>query len=174
MKRFEKRIYIPLPDINARAKMFQLNVGNTKCSLQPHNFRELAEKTDGYSGSDIAVVVRDALMEPVRKVQLATHFKQVTGGKWMPCSPGEPGAIEKLWTELEGTDLEEPPLTDVDFKRAVSTSRPSVNQADIDQYTTWTVCIALLSVGPIQRLIVDLLAGGVWSGGIVSLLIRAC
>jgi len=29
------------------------------------------------SGSDIAVVVRDALMEPIRKVQSATHFKPV-------------------------------------------------------------------------------------------------
>lgn len=31
-----------------------------------------------YSGSDIAVVVRDALMQPVRKVQTATHFKRVS------------------------------------------------------------------------------------------------
>jgi hypothetical protein len=30
-----------------------------------------------YSGSDIAVVVRDALMQPIRKVQTATHFKWV-------------------------------------------------------------------------------------------------
>lgn len=28
-----------------------------------------------YSGADIQIVVRDALMEPVRKVQSATHFK---------------------------------------------------------------------------------------------------
>lgn len=28
-----------------------------------------------YSGADISIVVRDALMEPVRKVQTATHFK---------------------------------------------------------------------------------------------------
>ena len=33
-----------------------------------------------YSGSDIAVVVRDALMQPVRKVLSATHFKQVSAG----------------------------------------------------------------------------------------------
>ena len=31
-----------------------------------------------FSGSDIAILVRDALMEPVRKVQLATHFKKVS------------------------------------------------------------------------------------------------
>ena len=30
-----------------------------------------------YSGADISIVVRDALMQPVRKVQQATHFKRV-------------------------------------------------------------------------------------------------
>lgn len=32
---------------------------------------------DSYSGSDIAILVRDALMQPIRKVQSATHFKWV-------------------------------------------------------------------------------------------------
>lgn len=31
-----------------------------------------------YSGSDIAVIVRDALMQPVRKVLSATHFREVS------------------------------------------------------------------------------------------------
>ena len=32
---------------------------------------------DRYSGADISIVVRDAMMQPVRKVQQATHFKRV-------------------------------------------------------------------------------------------------
>lgn len=75
--RFERRIYIPLPDANARANLFALNVGNTPCTLSQQEFKQLADMTDGYSGSDIAVLVRDALMQPIRKVQSATHFKSV-------------------------------------------------------------------------------------------------
>jgi vacuolar protein-sorting-associated protein 4 len=45
--RFEKRIYIPLPDLNARAKMFQLNVGSTPCKLTSKDFKALAERTEG-------------------------------------------------------------------------------------------------------------------------------
>ena len=46
--RFEKRIYIPLPDVEARKRMFELNVGTTPCQLTPKEYRELALQTEGY------------------------------------------------------------------------------------------------------------------------------
>jgi vacuolar protein-sorting-associated protein 4 len=61
-RRFEKRVYIPLPDQNARKDMFKLQVGDTPNELKEENYRTLAEKTEGYSGHDISIVVRDALM----------------------------------------------------------------------------------------------------------------
>lgn len=75
--RFEKRIYIPLPEEHARAFMFKLHLGSTPISLSDSDFVTLGKKTDGYSGADISIIVRDALMQPVRKVQSATHFKRV-------------------------------------------------------------------------------------------------
>jgi len=48
MIRFEKRIYIPLPDVHARRRMFELNVGTTPHGLTPQDFQQLAELTDGY------------------------------------------------------------------------------------------------------------------------------
>ena len=47
--RFEKRIYIPLPGVDARKRMFELHVGNTPCELTPKDYRELAEQTEGYA-----------------------------------------------------------------------------------------------------------------------------
>jgi vacuolar protein-sorting-associated protein 4 len=46
-RRFEKRIYIPLPEANARAKMVGLNVGSTPCKLFLRDYKLLAKKTDG-------------------------------------------------------------------------------------------------------------------------------
>lgn len=76
--RFEKRIYIPLPEEHARSSMFKLHLGSTPNSLTESDFITLGKKTDGYSGADISIIVRDALMQPVRKVQSATHFKRVS------------------------------------------------------------------------------------------------
>lgn len=77
--RFEKKIYIPLPEAPARTKMFINYLGNTPHSISEEEFWELGKRTEGYTGDDIQVVVRDALMQPIRKVQTATHFKRVSG-----------------------------------------------------------------------------------------------
>lgn len=84
LSRFEKRIYIPLPEEAARAQMFRLHLGSTPHNLTDANIHELARKTEGYSGADISIIVRDSLMQPVRKVQSATHFKKVSGGDCFP------------------------------------------------------------------------------------------
>ncbi|PIO12931.1 hypothetical protein AB205_0170280 [Aquarana catesbeiana] len=141
-KGFEKRIYIPLPEEAARAQMFRLHLGNTPHSLSEVNIRELAQKTDGYSGADISVIVRDALMQPVRKVQSATHFKKVRGPSrtnpgatvddlLTPCSPGDPGAIEMTWMEVQGDKLLEPIVCMSDMLRSLVTTRPTVNSEDL-------------------------------------------
>ncbi|KAI8323259.1 AAA-domain-containing protein [Martensiomyces pterosporus] len=138
-RRFEKRIFIPLPDPAARARMFQLHIGNTPCTLTQRDYKMLADRTDGYSGSDIAVIVRDALMQPIRKVQLATHFKQGQQREyWTPCSPGDPQAVEKTWSEVSGDELWEPDLTLQDFLKAVKNSRPTVNDEDLKKQIDFT------------------------------------
>ena len=57
--------------------MFKLSMGSTPTSITDADYNVLAQKTDGYSGADINLVVRDALMQPVRKVQSATHWVKV-------------------------------------------------------------------------------------------------
>lgn len=87
-RRFEKRIYIPLPDTEARAYMCRLHLGDTPNSLTNADFDVLGERTDGCSGSDLSVLVREALMEPLRVCQSAQQFAPLmVDGKEMlqPC-----------------------------------------------------------------------------------------
>merc|ERR1712179_668381 len=100
-------------------------------------FRDLGNKTEGYSGADICVVVRDALMQPVRKVQTATHFMRARGPSrsdpniivddlLTPCSPGAPGAMEMNWMTVPGDKLLEPIVSMSDMLMSLATSKPTV------------------------------------------------
>ena len=46
-RRFQRKIYISLPEKEARLVMFKLHLGNTPNSLTPEEFVDLAEKTEG-------------------------------------------------------------------------------------------------------------------------------
>lgn len=102
------------------------------------------DASPSFSGSDIAIVVRDALMQPVRKVINATHFKRAPDPtnssvmKWTPCSPGDPDAVEKSWSDIESDELLEPPLRVGDFIKSLSSTRPTVTEADIQKHDQWT------------------------------------
>lgn len=76
-RRFQRRVHISLPDMPGRMKMFEMSVGNTPCELKSSDFKTLGQMSEGYSGSDISIAVQDALMQPVRKIQTATHYKKV-------------------------------------------------------------------------------------------------
>jgi vacuolar protein-sorting-associated protein 4 len=76
-RRFQRRVHISLPDTPARMRMFEIAVGDTNCELTQKDYKALAELSEGYSGSDISIAVQDALMQPVRKIQMATHYKKV-------------------------------------------------------------------------------------------------
>jgi len=148
-RRFEKRIYIPLPESPARGNMFKIHLGKTPHRLEAADFKKLGDMTEGYSGSDVSIIVRDAMMQPVRAVQTATHFKKVAGPDrtdpsrtvydyLTPCSPGDPDAVEMTWIDVDGTKLKEPEIGMADFVKSLKTVRPSVSHDDIKQHIKFT------------------------------------
>jgi len=65
--------------------MLKRGMKDTPHELNPKDFDEFAHYTENYSGSDISILVRDAVYEPVRRLQLAKKFKKLNNGKWTPC-----------------------------------------------------------------------------------------
>ena len=55
-----------------------------------------------------------------------------------PCSPGDPGAMEMNWTEVNSDQLLEPPLILRDFVKAVKSARPTVSGDDLQRSAQWT------------------------------------
>ena len=145
-RRFDKRIHIPLPEARDRAQMFRIHIGDTPNELVQEHYDELGRDTAGFSGSDIAVVVKDVLMMPIRKTQDATHFKRIKtdGGDeiMMPCSPGDREAFEAtlagLADEGKAAMVMVPPITMADCRKALLRARPTVSEDDLVMYSKFT------------------------------------
>jgi vacuolar protein-sorting-associated protein 4 len=141
-RRFDKRIYIPLPEAKARQHMFKVHLGDTPHNLTEGDFENLGRKTEGFSGSDIAVCVKDVLFEPVRKTQDAMFFFKTPNDMWMPCGPKQPGAVQTTMQELATQGLAAqilpPPIAKPDFDKVLARQRPTVSKSDLDVHERFT------------------------------------
>lgn len=114
-RRLEKRIYIALPNGNARETLLKINLKDVKLESDV-DLNDIAGKLDGYSGSDITNVCRDASMMCMRR--------KIQGLK-----PDEIKLIPK-----EEFDL---PVTAEDFLEAIGKCNKSVGQDDLTKYEKW-------------------------------------
>lgn len=142
-RRFEKRIYIPLPEEEARFYLLKHQMKGEDHNLSDNDFRELGKATQNYSGSDINNLIKNACYEPLRKFQQAVFFKQVgvnkSGGPiWTPCSPSEPGATKVDKMKLSGDDIKKNTISLDDFFKAVYNTKPTVSKDDLAKYEQWT------------------------------------
>lgn len=118
-RRLEKRIYIPLPDEDARQHMFRHHL-KTICLGETVNIPELAVRTANYSGADIQLLCRDASMNPMRRL--------IHG-----LSP-----MDLLRMRDEGTLTPgSVPVEMDDFHAALSGMKPSVSSADCQRFLDW-------------------------------------
>ncbi len=80
LRRLEKRILVPLPNSEARARMFaSLLAGRCAAGVEP---RDLATATEGYSGSDVTLVAKEAAMRPLRRLMTRLEATPVGPGEW--------------------------------------------------------------------------------------------
>lgn len=140
-RRFERRVYISLPEEFARRKLFELSIGDTPNDLANDDYDELARLTEGYSGSDISTVVKSALMEPIRKCQAAKYFKIVVEEgkqKHTPCSPSDPEGREMSLMDVPRGCLKPPKISAEDFFNILSSNKPSVSVGDLVKQQQFT------------------------------------
>ncbi|XP_022146517.1 katanin p60 ATPase-containing subunit A-like 2 isoform X1 [Momordica charantia] len=75
LRRLEKRILVPLPEPEARRAMFEeLLPPQPGDEELPYDL--LMERTQGYSGSDIRLVCKEAAMQPLRRVMAQLEKQQ--------------------------------------------------------------------------------------------------
>jgi len=110
IRRFQKRVFVPLPNSQARLEMFKILSKNLKLASDV-DFEELARLTDGYSGSDIRDIFQSAQLKVVRE------FFEL----------GDPADKQSSARQI----------TMLDFRTILTERKPSVSQEMLKYYDRW-------------------------------------
>ena len=61
-------VVVPLPDASSREGLFRHLLGSQKFSLSSKEINRIVKSTEGYSGSDLKAVCKDAALGPIREL----------------------------------------------------------------------------------------------------------
>jgi len=148
-RRFERRIYIPLPDDDARQKLFKIGIGRISNTIVDSDYIEFAKLTQGYSGADINILCRMALFDPINILCESEYFRQVAGidpetkercrDLFVPCTSSDKGAVSMRYTDIKNSKKIIPTkVTRESILKALMSVKPSVAGEDLQQYIDWT------------------------------------
>ena len=116
LRRFQKRVYVPLPTLEAREKLFDLYTHPLKKDDKVKS-TDLAKIFDGYSASDIKDICQSAQLMIVNELFSAPDYHEPVAGE-IPSQPRD--------------------LTTNDFKEMMGRRKPSVSMDMIRAYYKWS------------------------------------
>lgn len=116
-RRLEKRIFIPLPELESRIDIFRKCLDSINTTDDVH-IDTLAELTEGYSGADIHIACREASMMPMRRLLITMSPQEIQ------------------MRRLKG-EFSVPKMTGGDLLSAIANTRPSVAATTVQRYLEW-------------------------------------
>ena len=115
-RRLEKRVYIPLPDAHARAKLFQHFLAGVKCA-DDVDYEQLSLQTERYSGADIKTCCREAALMPMRVLIANKQPSEIRALK-------DSGALDQA-------------ITMQHLCEAVARTQPTADTKSLGRYQEW-------------------------------------
>ncbi|NON63592.1 AAA family ATPase, partial [Acidianus sp. RZ1] len=127
--RFEKLIYVPPPDKPARYEILKVHTKKVVLAEEV-NLEEVAERTDGYTGADLAALVREAAMRAIRE-GMKGCIEKVTE----MCEPIDKDCRDVKMKEcIKGVSIK---VETKHFEEAMKKVKPSVTQEMVQFYQNW-------------------------------------
>ncbi|KAJ3005236.1 hypothetical protein HKX48_000798 [Thoreauomyces humboldtii] len=74
-RRFRKKLYIPLPESEARGRIITNALSTLRHGLSEAEVKDVVERTEGYSGSDVDGLIREAALGPIRAIEDITNIQ---------------------------------------------------------------------------------------------------
>ncbi|KAJ9585231.1 hypothetical protein L9F63_002994 [Diploptera punctata] len=138
LRRFQRRIYIPLPGKNDRRDIIKLCLQDTRHELSDSDWAQLLDLTDGFSGSDLANLTSCALLKPIRELANSTHWIVNDKNQLTPCTPLCANAMKCNVHSLPHDKVVARPMNFTDIMLALQTCHRSVNRDDIVKFENFT------------------------------------
>ncbi|KAK9498151.1 hypothetical protein O3M35_004029 [Rhynocoris fuscipes] len=111
LRRFPKRVFVCLPDSKTRALLLERLLARQGAPLTSAEIAAIAQLTEGYSGSDITALAKDAALAPIREL----NTEQVRN-------------LDPLRVRA---------ITFQDFMQSLSRIRRSVSASNVASYEKW-------------------------------------
>jgi katanin p60 ATPase-containing subunit A1 len=118
ISRFEKKIYIPLPDPPARQRILELNLRGH--GVEKGLMADLLTRTEHYSGREIARLCKEAINQMIERANPDLH-ETVDAG---------PEAVAEYQVQIA-------PLTADDWRVAFQRVRPGTTTKETGRFTQW-------------------------------------
>lgn len=109
-RRFSRRLYIPLPEYETRLYHLKKLMSRQQNKLSETDYQVIAGMCEGFSGSDITALAKEAAMEPIRDL-------------------GD-NLMEADFNKIRGVMVK-------DFEKALQTVKKSVSPTSLQQYQDW-------------------------------------
>ncbi len=113
LSRFQKKVYVPLPDLAARSAIFMIETEGVGMAMDEDDFVELGVRSEGYSGRDISNVCQEVIMIPIRELDMS-------------------GLLENSEQEVKVRDINID-----DFKNTLKKVKPMTSDKALKQYQDW-------------------------------------
>ena len=118
ISRFEKRIYVPLPDEDARRGILKIQLEKKGFVFDDYDW--LVEKTDGYSGRDIKVLCKEGVYGMVREL-----------------NPGVADVADAGMDAIKKYEIKTRKLSRKDFEHALERMKPASTEDMVRKYEKW-------------------------------------
>lgn len=121
-RRFVRRLYVPLPDLETRQQLLGHLLGKNENCMTSDDIEAVATLTDGYSGADVTNLAREASMRPLREVMRDPQLRK----QQQP----------SLHHNCNMKDMIRP-ICRQDFDAALKSVKASVSGKDLAGYERW-------------------------------------
>ena len=119
LSRFEKKIFVPLPDNDARESILRIHLERQGIDSSV-SYSELADFTEGYSGRELEHICREVVSRIVRDL-----------------NPQIPELVDRGFDAVQSYELKLRPVEKNDFKALLTSFKPETTKSDLKKFIDW-------------------------------------